>query len=95
MTDQTWLVIAGIVTIVAIAGLDVMFLTADATLDLQSPPFPLVEDADPCRLITCGPGMIHAAPVGTNPLTGNTVCKCPNRPEYMDPLYQISARRKY
>ncbi|MBI4016453.1 MAG: hypothetical protein HY363_02050 [Candidatus Aenigmarchaeota archaeon] len=93
MNNQTtWLVIAGIIAITTITGLDVLFITADVT---AQQPVILVEDSDPCRLITCGPGKIRAEAVGTNPLTENTICRCPNRAEYYDPLYQVSARRKY
>ena len=91
MNNQTlWMIIAGIIAITTIAGLDVLFLTADVTREAG-----LVEDTDPCRLITCGPGKLRADPIGTDPLTGNTICRCPNRAEYYDPLYQVSARRKY
>lgn len=93
MSNQTtWLIIAGIIAITTIAGLDVLFLMADVTLQQ---PLVLVEDSDPCRLITCGVAKIRAEAVGTNPLTGNTICKCPNRAEYYGPLYQVSAKRKY
>lgn len=91
MNNQTlWMMITGIIAISAIAGLDVMFLTAEATREAQ-----IVEDTDPCRLITCGPGKIRAEPIGTDSLTGNTICKCPNRADYYNPLYQVSATRKY
>ncbi len=99
MNSQYWIIIAGIIAIAAISGLDVMFLTANAVQSFGVTIVQLVEDEDPCRLITCGPAKIRAVPAGINPLTGNTICRCPNRPDYLSeeykPLYQVSARRKY
>ena len=88
----TWVIIAGIITITAISGLNVLFMTADASLQLQTSRIPLVQDNDPCRLVTCGPANIKAELIGINPKTGNTLCKCPNRPQVYN---EISPRRKY
>ncbi len=89
---STWVIIAGIITITAISGLNVLFMTADASLQFQTTRIPLVQDDDPCRLVTCGPANIRAEPLGINPKTGNTLCKCPNRPQVYN---EISPRRKY
>ena len=88
----TWVIIAAIITITVISGLNVMFMTADATLQFQEQKIPLVEDENPCRLVRCGPANIVAEPIGINELTKNVKCKCPNRPESYN---EISPTRKY